>query len=340
MILDRTVRIRIGNHYFNLLKNKYEDIKLWDYLEIEVSDLSPTSSIKINVKCDVCENEKKLTYLSYMNGIKNGGFYACSQKCAYSKNKKTYLEKTGYENQMLNPEVIKKFRNTCLNNFGYDHPKKSELYIEKGKKTCLKNYGVEFPLKSSEILDRAKNTNMERYGVDNPMKLKEIREKSESTNLERYGNKTSLLNKDVKNKAINSMKEKYGYEHALQNKEIMEKMISNSKKFKTHKETCIIYQGKYEKDFLDLCFINNIDVERGKTFKYISECDNKEHFYFSDFLIKQLNLIVEVKSTYYYKLHLQMNINKKASVIENENNYILILDKKYDEFLSIIKRPV
>jgi hypothetical protein len=52
-----------------------------------INALSKGSNKKIKVKCDVCGNEKMLSYRKYTKNIENGDFYGCSVKCSYSKNK-------------------------------------------------------------------------------------------------------------------------------------------------------------------------------------------------------------------------------------------------------------
>jgi len=96
----------------------------------------------------------------------------------------------------------------------------------------------------------------------------------------------------------------------------------------------IIYQGKYEKDFLDICVKNNIKLERGLTIKY--KLNNDDLIYFSDFFIKDLNLIIEVKSSWIWNKHIDKNLMKIESCLEQGFNYILIMDKKYEDFIKYL----
>ena len=54
--------------------------------------------------------------------------------------------------------------------------------------------------------------------------------------------------------------------------------------------------------------------------------------------IENLNLIIEIKSSYYYKLHEQKNIKKKEATFDNNYNYILIMNKNYDELLKLLEK--
>ena len=96
------------------------------------------------------------------------------------------------------------------------------------------------------------------------------------------------------------------------------------------------YQGTYEKKFIDFCIKNNIFITKPKSFKY--EMDNKSKIYFPDFYYEKYNLIIEIKSTYYYNLLKEKNEIKKKYVLNNGYNYILILDNNYNEFMEIIKK--
>jgi hypothetical protein len=131
------------------------------------------------------------------------------------------------------------------------------------------------------------------------------------------------------------MLKKFGTEHALQNPEIMEFMLRKSSKYILH-EMGVYYQGTYEKDFLDFCLSNRISVKRGPILKYTNE--GIEHFYYSDFCIENINLIVEVKSSYYYYLHESINILKKECAINSGYSFMFVLDKEYSEILNATKK--
>lgn len=88
----------------------------------------------------------------------------------------------------------------------------------------------------------------------------------------------------------------------------------------------------YENDFLDYIFKNNLLREDEVCFtapriKY----DTNRHYY-PDFFIPKYNLIVEIKSNYTFK---QRNILKEQAA-KLLYNYIIIVDKQYDEFAKLI----
>lgn len=90
----------------------------------------------------------------------------------------------------------------------------------------------------------------------------------------------------------------------------------------------IDYQGSYELRFLK--FIDDIGklsmIEKGPTVIYIF--DNIEHSYFIDFKIKDTNIVFEIKSTYYWKKHEEINIIKKQEA-EKLFQYNLIIDNNF-----------
>jgi len=72
------------------------------------------SNIKIDVKCDVCGYEKKLSFRSYNKNINNGGYYSCSPKCCKSKTIKTMNSKYGVNYAIQLEDIRKKGVETCL----------------------------------------------------------------------------------------------------------------------------------------------------------------------------------------------------------------------------------
>lgn len=75
-------------------------------------------------------------------------------------------------------------------------------------------------------------------------------------------------------------------------------------------------------------------ISRCKSIKYFY--DNKNRIYFPDFYYEPLNLIIEIKSTYTYNLHLERNIEKEKYCKLLNYNYIVIINKNYDEFEKIL----
>ena len=150
--------------------------------------------------------------------------------------------------------------------------------------------------------EKRKKTCLEKYGHDNPVKNEKIREKMEKTCLLKYGVSNYFLTETHANS-------------------LMERTFSRK-----YFDDILYYESTYELDFLQK-YISKIHIENGKVFKY--KFKNALKRYYSDFYIPLLNLIVEIKSSYYYKKELGQNIQKRKSVINQGYNFIFIIDKKY-----------
>lgn len=265
------------------------------------------------------------------------------------KSKKTTLERYGVENVSQANEIKEKKKETNIKNWGTENVFQSEKIKniskktkkekygdehftnrEKSKKTCFMNNSVEWPTQSKEVLKTRNLNNKEKYGVEHYTQTDECQEKILYTCLNKYGKKSYLATDDCQIKSRKTCNKKYGVDFPSQNYEIHKKQFP---KMKMH-EIGIKYQGSYEKDFLDLCQKFNINVVRGKTIKF--RHNNKEKIYFSDYYLKDFNLIIEIKSLYIYKLHEELNLIKQKSVLEKGYNFLFLIDKKYDEFLSTI----
>jgi endogenous inhibitor of DNA gyrase (YacG/DUF329 family) len=226
----------------------------------------------------------------------------CSHKCALS-----------YNNKYLNSEKShKKARKTMLEKYGVEHSMQFNKTKEKRIKSNIKKYGVSHTLQIKEIKERIKQTNLEKYGVENISQSDIIKKKKEETSLANFGVKYHNQNYD--------------------------KFISNQKKnfkIKQFKDTTLTYQGSYELDFLEK-FYDKIDIENGPSTHYLS--GGKKKVYHSDFYIPSKNLVIEIKSSYYYNLYLEQNIAKEKSIKSKKMNYMIILDKNYTNFHLFLKQ--
>lgn len=137
MIITEKVTVTITNsnikHY-----SKY-NVKIYDKIQISINELSSGSSIKVLVKCDVCDTEKTIIYKSYNRNIKKWNLYCCSNKCAQIKNKLTNKLLYGDENY----NNLQQYKQTCLQKYNTDSYSKTDEFKEKYTKTCLKNHNVE-----------------------------------------------------------------------------------------------------------------------------------------------------------------------------------------------------
>jgi hypothetical protein len=283
------------------------------------------------------------------------------------KAKKTKLERYGDENYN-NQELAKK---TCEEKYGVKHVLQNKLIKEKAKKTSLERYGVEYTLQKGVLREKYIKTMIERYGSEkyrNSKKIQEYQnkktkeeilymiEKCKKTKLERYGDenynnqesmkKTNVKrynkeyasqNEEIKIKVKNTLLKKFGVESVMQYDIFFEKQQKNAKKLKKHEKTGLYYRGSYEAHFLDYCFENNIKVSKPKSIKY--QFENKKRVYHPDFYLENMNLIIEIKSTYTYNKELEKNLAKKNACIQQGFDFIFIVDKEYDDLINIIFGP-
>jgi len=256
-------------------------------------------------KCIICGNETKFISLV---GYKT----CCSAQCGYDYNHiqidKAVLEKYGVSNISKIPEIkIKK------------------------EKTCLKNHGVKAGFADVE---KRKITINKKYGCDNVFQNEEIKEKCKQAHLKNLGVEYPLQSQFAKDKFKFTCIKKFGVENPSQNKEIFEKGQKTRLNLKQYKNTKIYYRGSYEFDFLENFYDNHSDIQNAKGIKY--EFEGKSRMYFPDFYIPSLNLIIECKNSYLYERYKENIDIKEKATIASGFNYIMILDKKYDDLYNIV----
>jgi len=358
MIITEEIEVVISSSNIHIYKNIFKNIKIKDVIKLSPLQLMIGSHVNILCSCDICGKEKNMMYKTYYKITKglNEKYYC--QKCSKEKWEKTNLERYGSIYPQQNELVKKKIIDTNINRYGVEHSSQLNEYKEKQKQTNLKThgmitplqdiskrkmgmiekYGVDVPIKSEILKNKICKTNIEKYGVDNPWKNKDIRKKIRNTNIEKYGCENPSQNKEVREKFVKTCIERYGFGHHFQNVDMYNKLLKSSFKMKKYEETDLYYQGTYEKDFLNLCEKINIleKIERGITIKY--NVGEKDLIYFPDFYIKEKNLLIEIKSLYWYDKYKEKNIIKEKTCKELGFNYLLIMNKDYNNFLNIIRK--
>ena len=174
MILDKKLEVKIAKynieHYI-----KFFDVKLGDIIEIDTElHLQKESNKKINVKCDICEEQRYIKYQAYTkNKERNEKFpiYTCD-KCSHIKSKDTSINKYGVEYYSKLDEHSERVKKTSNEKYGADHYSKTPDYIESRNKTNFDKFGYINPFMDTE---KIKSSFIEKYGVDNPSKVVEFR---------------------------------------------------------------------------------------------------------------------------------------------------------------------
>ncbi len=144
MLIDKKVKVKITKKNIEYY-SKFFNIKLKDIIEIDIEKyLQKNSNIKLNVKCDICGNERHIKYQAYtknINSCKEYPIYTCDI-CSHIKIKSHNLKK-----------------------YGVEYYSQTNEYNDKFKKTMLERYGVEYSTQSDKIREKIKQTNLKRYGV-------------------------------------------------------------------------------------------------------------------------------------------------------------------------------
>ncbi len=136
MLIDQKIVIPVSP--FN--RKKYPNNKLGELIEIQTSELSYGSVIRVNVKCEYCGKEKKLQYSKWIKNTKNKTVkYSCSNKCSVAKYIDTCMEKYGVENTYQLEENKNKMKNTCIERYGVENPMQDLKINNRALKTRIDN---------------------------------------------------------------------------------------------------------------------------------------------------------------------------------------------------------
>lgn len=298
---------KINHHFINRLTNKEinEIINLTSFCPIDIS-------VQIRIKL-LIDNENKFPECKVCGDPvreHNKGLHlldTCSKKCDYNLRVKTTKQSN-------------------TKKYGVSSTNKLKNVKEKQKNSMLDKYGVTHYTKSNDMLDKSKQTKLERYGDENYNNHKQ----SKQTKLERYGDE----NYNNYEQYVDTCIERYGVNHVMQSKEIFEKQqlkCYGSKKYKH-----LYYRGSYEllfiKEFEKYFDIN--DLVNCFPIKY--KLNGNDKIYYPDFLIKNRNIIIEIKSSWTYdnngkNLKLRAINDEKWDAANNLKNYSFIPLKSKDE---------
>ena len=296
MIITKNVKVKISKINIDYFLCYYKDIELKDIIQVDPNNLQKSSSIKIDVSCDVCGVVRNIRYQAYrknINSCEEYPIYTCD-KCSHIKIKSFNRKKWGVDYFSQTDEYNDKFKSTMMERYGVEHALQSEELKNKVKKTNLEKfgfinpfmdserirgifnekYGADHPSQVEEFKNKIKETNLERYGFESPLQSKVIRDKIKKTNLERYNNE-NIGGIDVFIlKRKNTNLERYGVESHLESKVIRDRI----------KKTNLERYG-YENPIFSNQVRSNTTI--GKDPKYINylgnnislfKCDNGHEF--------------------------------------------------------------
>lgn len=203
------------------------------------------------------------------------------------------------------------------------------------RETCLRKYGVTNTSKLSQTHEKIKSTNLKRYGVESFAKLESFKENHKLRMIKKYGVDSFSKTEEWLEKQKQTSLERFGVENASQCAEIFSKQQKSRYEIFEFKNTGLFYQGTFELDFLNN-YYDRFEIKKGPIIEYEFENSNKQ--YFSDFYLPKFNLIIEIKSTYTFHLAKEKNIEKQKKSISLGYGHIFIVDKKYQEFESLLRK--
>lgn len=121
MILDEYVEVMMTGANCSYYKSKGYNGKYRTKELVSISDLSPCSHIIVNVVCDNCGIEKRISYEYYNNNTKNGTRPYFCNKCKNIRIQEVCLERYGYKTPSQSPEYLEKVKTTCAEKYGCEH---------------------------------------------------------------------------------------------------------------------------------------------------------------------------------------------------------------------------
>lgn len=196
MLLTKQVQIAVNSRNKKLYQDAGYDIPtVWDEkhkamvvhrgtkIVVDIEDLAVGSHERVDVKCDYCDNIKRVAYKDY---IKNHDEILgdCCVKCRKLKYKNTMLKTYGVENSFQSKEIIERAKQTNRKRYGHDWHMQRPEYQEQYKNVMMDRCGAEHALQVPNFLDNAMTTRCKNH--NNPTSKPQL--KLAERLLEMYGN--------------------------------------------------------------------------------------------------------------------------------------------------------
>lgn len=251
-------------------------------------------------------------------------------KIVQNKKVESYRKNYDVDNCSQSPVIKELKRLSYQEHYGEDHWTKTP----EGKHIVEEMWRNKSEEEFRDINNKRKHSWLNHSDQQN----RDIQEKTITTNLIIRNVKYSLQDPAVRELARLTSQYRYNTDWPMQDPIIQEKSKKNSllkKKYILPSGKEILLQGE-EPQFLDFVFSNTLFNEdeidyKPARIKYIST-DGKDHYYFPDFYIPKFNLIVEIKSSWILSFDIDITDLKIKATKEFGYNFIMVLDKKYDEF--------
>jgi len=225
LILPQTVQIKwIGKTRKHYEKKGYVFTKNNNLFEVNVLDLTPSSTVKVLIQCDYCPASFEQKYRDYNRVLEKNIPKSCCQECKGKKNAESNMKRYGVTNPMKLPENQQKIQETNMERYGVTNTSGLDFVKEKRKQTNLDRYGVENPMQNEEIKNKLIQNVEEKYGVRSTLLVPEVRDKIIKTLMDRYGVNNPFKSSIIQEKIKNVVFERYGVEKILTSPEIRSKI--------------------------------------------------------------------------------------------------------------------
>jgi len=206
MIIDKEVIVKPNNHSIKHYIDKGYDAKCKCELLVKVEDLTTSSNVRVNCKCENCNEITNIKYHDYSICLSKNNFYVC-KKCKFEKIKITNKEKYGDENY----SNCEKRNKTMIDKYGSSIPLKNINIKNKKEQTCLEKYGFKNASENDEIKNKIKNSHIMIYQDDD--NKNKIVDKRRKTCILKYGVDSFTKTEEYKQKSEKTCSNKYGYLH-------------------------------------------------------------------------------------------------------------------------------
>ena len=237
MILSKEVIIKPNNHSVNHYISKGYDAKCRIALIVKVEDLTNSSNVRIDCKCEKCGSVTNLKYQDYNICISRNNFYVC-EKCKVEKIKITKKDKYGCENYSNS----KKRKETMNILYGCDVPLQNKEILNKKNDTCIKKYGFKNASENDKVINKIRDSHIELF--KNIEYKDNITEKRRETCIEKYGVNSYTKTEEHKRKTEEYCLKKYGYKHFGSVPELILKRRESMLKKNLHRSEYFLYKRK------------------------------------------------------------------------------------------------
>lgn len=177
MVLTKEIQVKVIGKTLSYFRNLGYKVNVNENILIPIEHLNRKSRIKVEVKCDVCDQKKFLPYQKYTKSLDNYDYYSCSQKCSVDKCKNTFLSNWGVDSPMKIEQIKQKGKNTKFSKYGNENYNNFDAICN----TKIERYGDKF----FSNKEKTKKTLYDKLGVENVMHLEHIKNKVKKSKIER-----------------------------------------------------------------------------------------------------------------------------------------------------------